>query len=128
MSPTAAKPLLVNHLPLARVEKFRTHGAIGSGFLQAYVDDAWVDVARYSNTLAARFHLLADKLEDLRKSGEVTFLPEEQKDTTHCPKCGLQADRGRRVVPALPAQECDRESAVAAHAAPVADGAGDVPA
>ena len=51
------KPWLVNHLPLARVEKFRAEGAIGSGFLQAYVDDAWVDVARYSNTLAARFHL-----------------------------------------------------------------------
>jgi ATP-binding cassette subfamily B protein len=85
-----SKPRLVSHLPLARVEKFRAQNAIGSGFLQAYVDDAWVDVARYSNTLAARFQLLAEKLEDLRKSGEVTVLPEEQKDTTHCPKCGLR--------------------------------------
>src|SRR3954452_2973922 len=46
------EPRLVDHFPINRVEKFRTKGAIGSGFLQAYVDDAWVDVARYSNALA----------------------------------------------------------------------------
>ena len=84
------EPRLVNHLPLNRVEKFRAQSAIGSGFLQAYVDEAWVDVARYSNTLAARFHLLAGKLEDLRKSGEVTVHPEEQKDNVHCGRCGLR--------------------------------------
>jgi len=95
-----SKPRLVNHLPLARVEKFRAQGAIGSGFLQAYVDDAWVDVARYSNTLASRFHLLADKLEELRKSGDVTVLPEEQQDTAHCPKCGLRL--------AMPGESCPR--------------------
>ncbi len=85
-----AQPRLVNHFALSRVEKFRTHGAIGSGFLQAYVDDAWVDVARYSNTLATTFHKLADKLEDLRKTGEVAFHPEEQQDRSHCPKCGIR--------------------------------------
>ena len=85
-----AEPRLVNHLPIARVEKFRTQGAIGSGFLQAYVEEAWVDVARYSNTLAPRFHLLADKLEDLRTKGEVIVHPEEQLDKTHCAKCGMR--------------------------------------
>jgi ATP-binding cassette subfamily B protein len=85
-----SKPRLVNHFTLGRVEKFRTQGAIGSGFLQAYVDDAWVDVARYSNTLATRFHKLADKLEDLRKTGEVAVAPEERQDTSHCPKCGIR--------------------------------------
>jgi ATP-binding cassette subfamily B protein len=85
-----AKPRLVNHLALGCVEKFRTHGAIGSGFLQAYVDDAWVDLARYSNTLATRFHELADKLEDLRKTGEVAVHPEEQHDPLHCSKCGMR--------------------------------------
>ena len=72
------------------MEKFRTQGAIGSGFLQAYVEEAWVDVARYSNTLAPRFHLLADKLEDLRTKGEVIVHPEEERDKTHCPKCGMR--------------------------------------
>jgi ATP-binding cassette, subfamily B, bacterial len=84
------KPLLINHLPLDRVEKFRAQSAIGSGFLQAYVDDAWVDVARYSNAQAAKFHLLAGKLEDLRKSGDVTVDPEEKQDKVHCPRCGLR--------------------------------------
>jgi ATP-binding cassette subfamily B protein len=85
-----AEPRLVTHVPLERVQKFRAHGAIGSGFLQAYVDDAWVDMARFSNTLATRFHKLADKLEDLRSKGEVTIDPAEKVDSTHCPKCGLR--------------------------------------
>jgi ATP-binding cassette subfamily B protein len=85
-----AEPTLVEHLPLCRVEKFRTHGATGSGFLQAYIDDAWVDVARYSNTLSARFHLLAEKLEDLRKTGKVAVHAEELKDKAHCARCGLR--------------------------------------
>ena len=85
-----AEPRLVNHVPISHVEKFRTQGAIGSGFLQAYVDEAWVDVARYSNTLAPRFHLLADKLEDLRTKGEVVVHAEEARDKFHCPKCGIK--------------------------------------
>jgi ATP-binding cassette subfamily B protein len=81
---------LVSHVPLARVQKFRAHGAIGSGFLQAYVDDAWVDMARFSNTLAARFHKLAEKLEDLRSKGEVAVEAAEVVDSSHCGRCGLR--------------------------------------
>jgi len=84
-----AEPRLIGHVPLQRVQKFRAQGAIGSGFLQAYVDDAWVDLARFSNTLASRFHKLAEKLEGLRVNGEVEIDPAEQVDSTHCPKCGL---------------------------------------
>src|SRR5688572_11327127 len=85
-----AAPRLVSHVPLARVQKFRAQGAIGSGFLQAYVDDAWVDMARFSNTLSSRFHKLADKLEGLRSSGEVEVDSAEQIDSAHCSKCGLR--------------------------------------
>ncbi len=85
-----ALPRLVNHVPIGRVEKFRTQNAVGSGFLQAYVEEAWVDVARYSNTMATKFHLLADKLEDLRTTGDVIVHPEEKRDKTHCPKCGMR--------------------------------------
>jgi ATP-binding cassette subfamily B protein len=85
-----AEPRLVGSLPLARVQKFRAHGAIGSGFLQAYVDDAWVDMARFSNTLASRFHKLAEKLEDLRSNGDVVVDPAEKIDSLHCSKCGLR--------------------------------------
>ena len=86
----SAEPRLVSHFPINRVEKFRTHGAIGSGFLQAYVDEVWVDVARYSNAQSTKFHKLAGKLEDLRTSGEVTVYPEDEVDSTHCKKCGLR--------------------------------------
>ncbi len=97
------RPQLVSHLPLTSVERFRAQGAIGSGFLQAYVNDAWVDLARYSNTLATRFHLLADKLEDLRKSGEVVVHPEEEHDKIHCPRCGLRlASAGDSCLRCLP--------------------------
>jgi ATP-binding cassette subfamily B protein len=85
-----AEPQLVNHLKLGSIERFRTHRAIGSGFLQAYVDDAWVDLARYSNTLADKFHKLAENLEGLRETGEVTVQPEETRIATHCGKCGLR--------------------------------------
>jgi ATP-binding cassette subfamily B protein len=96
-------PRLISHLPIDRAEKFRAQSAIGSGFLQALVDDAWVDLARYSNTLSPRFHLLAGKLEDLRKSGEVTVHPEEVKDQDHCPGCGLRlANRGESCPRCLP--------------------------
>src|SRR6187551_3290044 len=41
-------PQVEFHVPIKQVEKFRARASLGSGFLQAYVDDAWVDVARYS--------------------------------------------------------------------------------
>ncbi len=84
-----AEPTLVDHLPLAEVEKFRAQGGIGSGLLQGYVDGAWVDVARYSNTHSARFHQLAEQLEELRSKGEVSPRP-VSKQTTHCPQCNLR--------------------------------------
>ncbi len=101
------EPRLVNHVPISRVEKFRTQGAIGSGFLQAYVEEAWIDVARYSNTLAPRFHLLADKLEDLRteRRGDRSSrgrarqdpLPEMRHATGHLPASRARgACRGRQ--------------------------------
>jgi len=84
------EPQVEFHVPIPRVEKFRARSSVGSGFLQAYVDDAWVDVARYSNRLATRFHKLAEKLESLRENGNVDVQPEEQIDADHCPKCGLR--------------------------------------
>ncbi len=76
------------HVPVAEVREFRTQGAVGSGFLQAYIDDYWVDLARFPNTEANRFSRLARYLEDLRTAGEVNFEPEGEKKITHCTKCG----------------------------------------
>jgi len=96
---TAGEPKLVDHLPINRVAQFRAHGAIGSGLLQAYLDDTWVDVARYSNAHADRFHRLAGKLEELRQTGAIAAQIEEA-GKTHCPRCKLKLP--------LPGEACPR--------------------
>lgn len=81
------QPAVEAHLPLAEVEEFRTQGAVGSGFLQAFVDGHWVDLARYSNAEADRFHRLARSLEELRLTGAVNAAFGEPSAPTHCSKC-----------------------------------------
>lgn len=84
------QPEVVSSVAVPDVGTFRAQGAIGSGFLQAYVNDSWVDLARYSNTHADRFHRVAKKLEDLRKTGSLEIRPEDEVDEMHCPKCQLK--------------------------------------
>src|SRR5215212_7746646 len=76
------------HVPVSEVREFRTQGTVGSGFLQAYVDDYWVDLARFPNTQADRFSRLARYLEDLRTDGKVEVAEDVAEKVTHCPKCG----------------------------------------
>jgi ATP-binding cassette subfamily B protein len=85
-----AEPRVEFHVPIKRVERFRARSTVGSGFLQAYVDDGWVDVARYSNRLATRFARLAAKLEDLRATGSAPVEGDDVIDDEHCPQCGLR--------------------------------------
>ena len=80
-------PTVESFVPVADVQEFRTQGAIGSGFLQAYVDDHWVDLARYSNAEADRFHRVARQLEELRTTGQVEVETDAAPQITHCPKC-----------------------------------------
>jgi ATP-binding cassette subfamily B protein len=75
-------------VPVSEVREFRTQSAVGSGFLQAYVDDYWVDLARFPNTQADRFSRLARYLEDLRTEGKVEVDDDSTSKVTHCPKCG----------------------------------------
>jgi ATP-binding cassette subfamily B protein len=76
------------HVPVAEVEEFRTQGAMGSGFLQAYIDEHWVDLARYPNTEADRFARVARNLEHLRTTGEIAPDANAPQRVTHCAKCG----------------------------------------
>src|SRR4051812_13018264 len=80
-------PTVETHVPVAEVREFRTQSTVGSGFLQAYVDDYWVDLARFPNTEADRFGRLARYLEDLRTDGEVRIETDAAPKVTHCPKC-----------------------------------------
>lgn len=83
-----AKARVDSYVPVADVQEFRTQGAVGSGFLQAYVDDHWVDLARYSNAEADRFHRVARSLEELRTTGAIATPHGEVDRATHCEKCG----------------------------------------
>jgi ATP-binding cassette subfamily B protein len=82
-------PCLCRTLCLAEVEAWRAHGTLGSGLLQARVGGVWVDVLRYSNSLAHRFLRVATKLEELRESGRLEILPEDERDERRCPGCTL---------------------------------------
>src|SRR4051812_32483359 len=84
----ADSPIVETHVPVSQVREFRTQSTVGSGFLQAYVDDYWVDLARFPNTEADRFGRLARYLEDLRTDGEVRIETDATPKITHCPKCG----------------------------------------
>jgi ATP-binding cassette, subfamily B, bacterial len=81
-------PTVATHVPLRDVAEFRAQGAVGSGFLQAYVSDHWVDLARYSNASVERFHLVARHLETLRTTGELQLDDSAPATVTHCAKCG----------------------------------------
>lgn len=83
------QPSVEAHVAVSEVQEFRTQGAIGSGFLQAYVDDQWIDLARYTNSEAERFHRVARYLEDLRTTGELKLDAETSSGAkTHCATCG----------------------------------------
>jgi len=83
----APQPRLVHTVPVADVERFRAVGAIGSGFVQAYVEGAWVDLIRHSNGLAPEFHRLAGQLEHYRAEGELGPEEPEEPDLLHCGVC-----------------------------------------
>ena len=100
---------LVRRLAIEDVEAFRVHGSIGSGFLQAYVDGAWEDLARFSNALARRFHELAEALESVRTTGVVDVQPAHQREETHCSECGIRLPPSGRSCP-----RCQPRTAIAA--------------
>lgn len=82
-------PRVVRSAAIVDAQAFRASGALGSGFVQARVDGAWVNLVRYSNTQADRFGKVAAKLERFRTVGELTIEPEDERDLLHCSTCGL---------------------------------------
>jgi ATP-binding cassette subfamily B protein len=106
------RPTVVNSLRVQDVERFRAHSEVGSGFLQAYVDKAWVNLTRYSSGLSPRFHKVARKLEQLREHGEVTVDPEETVDRSRCVRCNWKLPAGDE-----PCPRCVPRKAIAARLA-----------
>jgi ATP-binding cassette subfamily B protein len=81
------RPLL--DLAFDAVDHWRTAGEVGGGVLQARLAGGWVDVIRYSNSLADRFAKLVTKLEERRRNGFLTLHDVDDADARRCKQCGL---------------------------------------
>jgi ATP-binding cassette subfamily B protein len=92
-------PAVLQSLTMDEAETFRTHAGVGCGFLQARIGGVWVDVIRYSNSLAGRFVKLAARLEEMRGGGEFVVRPEDEIDDRRCPGCGLALSYAGDVCP-----------------------------
>jgi ATP-binding cassette subfamily B protein len=89
------------------IERIRTAAGVGGGMLQVRVGGDWVDLVRYSNKLAARFHTVARALETARDEAATTgsavtepVLEAGPLDPPHCPSCNLRL--------ATPEESCPR--------------------
>jgi ATP-binding cassette, subfamily B, bacterial len=93
--PLPAEPL--RQVAWADIDRIRTAAGIGGGMLQVRERGDWVDLVRYSNALASRFHKVARALETAREAAadecgsiaEPVFDP-GPLDPPHCPSCQLR--------------------------------------
>ncbi len=86
---------VVRALDWSQIDEVRTTVGVGSGRLQAKVGDEWVDLLRFSNTLAHRFDKVARRLDIWAREGvpaqgqdDVDLLADV--DPPACPKCELR--------------------------------------
>ena len=103
----AAGGRVLRVVPWPDVAQVRTSAGVGGGMLQVKADGDWVDLVRYSNALATRFHKVSRALEqardlprtpdgtiDLDAGGAgadgLTAEPTETLDPPRCPGCGLR--------------------------------------
>ena len=85
---TAAGQTL-RRLARGTVEEVRTTAGVGGGTLQVRVDGDWIDLLRYSNAMATRFHKVARALE--QPGAEADFLAvADDLDPPRCPSCRLR--------------------------------------
>jgi len=101
------EPLLLRLFAWDQVEKCRTNSGTGSGLLQVQVrDEGWVDLLRYSNGHAGRFHKISRCLEQLREGGRDPLVLSSDAlhdvdalDPPRCPSCQLRLAHSHEVCP-----------------------------
>lgn len=81
---------LLRAVPVKDMQSVRTWAGLGSGTLQVKTDDRWLDLLRFSNAHADRFHKVSRKLDQLRTDGELNLSTDERLDPPRCTKCGLR--------------------------------------
>lgn len=81
---------LVQAFPVKELQSVRTWAGLGSGILQVKTEDRWLDLLRFSNANADRFHKVSRRLDQLRSDGELTIAADERLNPPRCSKCGLR--------------------------------------
>jgi ATP-binding cassette subfamily B protein len=90
-------------IPWPDVEQVRTTAGVGGGTLQVKTDGDWVDLVRYSNAFATRFHKVSRALEQakddiagqtrpllLAAGGTGSHHTDDALDPPRCPSCSLR--------------------------------------
>ena len=99
-SETGGAARLVRFVPWPEVEQVRTSAGVGGGTLQIRADGGWIDLVRFSNALATRFHKVSRVLEQARETApsEGDTPPmitgplaiDGPLDPPRCPSCSLR--------------------------------------
>ncbi len=76
-------------LSLEKVKKFRVRASIGSAYLQAKIDEFYVDIVRFTNALRYRFSRLIVQLDLLRQGKPVSDEYMNEPHPLTCSVCGL---------------------------------------
>ncbi|NDG89006.1 MAG: hypothetical protein EBY15_13875, partial [Gammaproteobacteria bacterium] len=95
IEPTAK---VLRSIPWQDVKSVRTQSGVGSGTLQVRVGDDWIDLVRFSNAYATRFHKISRLMEKMREFPETwadDLYTESQDphssshgfDAPQCPDC-----------------------------------------
>jgi ATP-binding cassette subfamily B protein len=90
-------------VPWEGIDQVRTSAGVGGGTLQVRAEGDWVDLVRYSNAMATRFHKVSRALEQARDSAPVGGKPlavlpgwsdgdprSGPLDPPRCPSCSLR--------------------------------------
>ena len=70
--PGAGQQPMERVIAWAEIEKFRTTAGTGSGLLQVKLGEGWVDLLRFSNRLAGRFHKVSRRLEQWLEASQIS--------------------------------------------------------
>jgi ATP-binding cassette subfamily B protein len=94
---------VLRSVPWQGVDQVRTTAGLGGGTLQVREEGEWVDVIRYSNAMATRFHKVSRALEQAREAAPSADRLErvasiwadddpraEPLDPPRCPRCRLR--------------------------------------
>ncbi len=92
---------------LSRISKFRIRASIGSAYLQAKIDDYFVDLVRFTNALRYRFSRLTVQLDLLRQGKSVSDEYINEPHPMTCSVCGFPLQAEKATCP-----RCARQGAI----------------